>query len=71
MQIKDIVPIYFPILPLEREEEDKFKQDIEKAVKAVIEHEKENMSICKNLAKLFKFLHNKFEKQMKLVVDFG
>ena len=28
------------------------------------------MSIIKNIYKIFKFLHNKFDKRMKLVVDF-
>jgi len=28
-------------------------------------------SICKNVSKMFRFLHNKFEKSMKLVIDFG
>lgn len=71
MQIKEIIPINFPLLPLSEREEKSCSDEISRSIKTVVDNQKENLSICKNLAKLFKFLHNKFTKPMKFVVDFG
>jgi hypothetical protein len=70
-QVKDIVPVYFPLLPLPPAEEEAYAQDVDKTIKSALEHETENMSICKNLSKIFNFLHNKCARQMRFVVDFG
>ena len=71
MQIRDIVPVLFPILPLQNEQERKITTAVSKAIKGPIEHPTETMSICKNISKIFRFLHNKFEKPMRLVIDFS
>lgn len=71
MQIKDLVPVSFPILPLTNEQERKIATAVSKAIKGPIQHPTETMSICKNISKIFRFLHNKFEKPMRLVVDFN
>lgn len=68
--IKDIVPVYYPILPLSGREEEKYRTEAEGNIKGVLDHDKENMSICKNIYKIFHFLRNKFQKQMRFVVDF-
>jgi hypothetical protein len=70
MQVKDIIPIYFPIVPLSAEKDDKEREEAHKNISTVLTHEREKMSICKNIFKIFKFLHNKFDKRMKLVIDF-
>ena len=69
MRIKDIIPLCFPLLPMGKNEEETHKSEIEKSVATVLEHTNEKLSICKNLLKAFKFLHNKFSKRMRMVID--
>ena len=55
MQIRDIVPVSFPVLPLPYEQERKITAAVSKAIKGPIEHPTETMSICKNISKIFRF----------------
>jgi hypothetical protein len=70
MQIKDILPIHYPIVSLMKTGEvAQEKEEIDRNIRVVLEHDRENMSICKNIYKIFKFLHNKLEKRMRFIVD--
>lgn len=70
LQMKEIVPIYFPLFPMKAAEEAEEQREVEKPIKVVLDHHHENMSICKNIQKIFKFLFNKLNTNMRVTVDF-